>query len=280
MTTLIAWAAIDDRNTSAVYMASDSRISWGANEFWDSGRKVFASDKHPEILGYTGDALFCTQVLGQVIAFIDSCSPLSDLLTIDEKFNYVADLIERAFSSYPTKLCLPNFSILYLTRLGKTWGACTYAWTLRGGWAERKIHTIPMTWSDVYAAGTFPAMYASAVLFASDGSGGADFRTFYNESTWLAKLPIYSRGIFGAFTDFIDEGKDSRTGGKPQLAGLYRDHAAQKIGYVEDGVRFLYGIAVSPHDYQGELRWVNRTFENCAALSGLRKPGEQRQPSP
>lgn len=280
MTTLIAWAAIDDRETSAVYMASDSRISWRENDVWDNGRKIFASEKFPEILGYTGDALFCTQVLSQVIAFIDSCAPLSQMMKLDVKFDYVGGLIERAFESYPKQFCLPNFSILYLTRLGKTWGACTFAWTAQEGWQTKNIHRIPMTWAEVHELDSFVVTQASAVIFVSDGSGGEKFRSFYNNSQWIAKLPIYSRGIFGAFTDFIDSASDSKTGGKPQISGLYREFEAKKIGFADGDQRFLYGILVSPSDYQAEMRWVNRTFENCHPLSGDRLPGEQRQPAP
>lgn len=280
MTTLISWAAIDDRGTSAVYMASDSRLSWEEYDTWDSGRKIFASEKFPEILGYTGDALFCTQVLSQVISFIDSCAPLARLTELEAKYDYVGELIERAFKSYPTQFCLPNFSILYLTRLGKIWGACTFAWTAQTGWKAKKVRTIPMTWGEVRAIDSFAPVQATAVLFVSDGSGGEKFRSFYNQSAWLAKLPLYSRGIFGAFTDFIESDSDSKTGGKPQIGGLYREFEAKKIGFADGDLRFLYGIHVLPSDYQAEIRWVNRTFENCAPLSGERIAGEQRQPAP
>lgn len=280
MTTLIAWAAIDRDSTSAVYMASDSRLSWGEDSRWDSGRKIFASEKFPEILGYTGDALFCTQILSQVTSFIDSCAPLEQLLTLEDKYEYVGELIERAFKAYPTQFCLPNFSILYLTRLGMSWGACTFSWTDKAGWQPKKIHKIPMTWDDVRGKDSFAAAQASIVVFVSDGTGGEKFRRFYNRSDWLTKLPLLSRGIFGAFADFIDLGIDGKTGGKPQISGLYRRFEAQKIGFVDEEGRYLYGILVLPSDYQAQTRWVNRTFENCGSLSGKRIPGEQRQPAP
>lgn len=280
MTTLIAWASIDERGTSAVYMASDSRLSWEQYDAWDSGRKIFASEKYPEILGYTGDALFCTQVLSQVIAFVDSCAPLSGLTELDLKYDYVEGLIKRAFSSYPTQFCLPNFSILYLTRVGSIWGSCTFEWAADSSWQPRKVHEIPMTWNEVRAKDVFLPSQAGCVLFVSEGSGGEKFRKHYNESEWLSKLPLYSRGIFGAFTDFIESDKDDKTGGKPQLSGLYRNFEAKKIGFADGDLRYLYGIAVAPDDYQQTVRWVNRTFENCTPLSGTRLPGAQRQPAP
>ena len=137
-----------------------------------------------------------------------------------------------------------------------------------------------MTWADVRAQGVFLPTQARAVVFVSEGSGGEEFRKHYNQSPWLAKLPLYSRGIFGAFTDFIDSGADDKTGGRPQVSGLYRKFEAMKIGYVEGDLRYLYGIVVAPNDYQQTIRWVNRTFENCAPLSGMRLPEAQRQPAP
>jgi hypothetical protein len=280
VTTLIAWAAIDNRETSAVYMASDSRISWGDSGVWDSGRKIFASEKFPEILGYTGDALFCTQVLGQVMAFVDSCEALAALADLDMKYDYVQDLVQRAFMSYPTNFCLPNFSVLYMTRVEKVWGACTFSWSTSDGWAPKQVHRIPLNWTEVQQGGQTIEEQTSAVLFVSDGSGGAKFRRFYKNSEWLTRLSLYSRGIFGAFVDFINSGQDAQTGGKPQIAGLYRKFEAKKIGFTQGEARFLYGIQLEPSDYGQNVRWVNATFENCDSESGMRTIDAQPQPIP
>jgi hypothetical protein len=196
----------------------------------------------------------------------------------------VESLIKRAFSSYPQQFCLPTFSILYLTRIGRQWGACTFNWEANTGWSNKLVHNIPMTWKEVKEKGNDKNIQSRAVIFVSAGSGGAKFREFYSTSEWSSKLPLLSRGIFGAFSDFIETSteptRDPLTGGMPQLCGLYRNKEAVKIGFVQDNARYLYGISVSPEDYQGDVRWVNRTFENCAPLTGTLIPGEQRQPAP
>lgn len=280
MTTLIAWAAIDQNNTSAVYIASDSRFTWDNHGTWDAGRKIYASEKYPEILGYTGDVLFCSQVLSQVIAFIDSCAPLENAREFSLKYEQIESLIKRAFSTYPKKFCLSSFSILYLTRIDKQWGACTFRWNHKEGWLDKIIHRIPMTWEDVKKEKS----QSRSVIFVSEGSGGEKFRNFYSNSKWSSDLSLYSRGIFGAFCDFIETNDekyhDPLTGGTPQISGLYRNFNAQKMGFVKDDNRYIYGIVISPDDYQSDVRWVNRTFENCEPLSGKLISGEQRQPAP
>lgn len=294
MTTLIAWAAIDQRTTSSVYMASDSRLTWDKHGTWDSGRKIFASEKFPEILGYTGDALFCSQILSQVIAFIDACSVLETATNFEAKFALVESLIVRAFSTYPTKFCLPKFSIIYLTRIGNgleaRWGGCTLAWSMQGGWQPRSVHHIPHTWDEVWSMGINSEKevqdrelaHQQAVIFVSAGSGGKKFRTFYNGSEWSKKLPLISRGIFGAFSDFVEHNGslDPATGGTPQLSALYRASHAQKIGFVKDNNRHLYGIILTPDEYDSRVRWVNSNFENCGSFTGKLIAGQQRQPAP
>jgi hypothetical protein len=70
MTSLVSWIGVDSLAPASIYLASDSRISWGNRLTWDYSRKLFASRNHPEILGYFGDVLFPSQVLGQLIDLV------------------------------------------------------------------------------------------------------------------------------------------------------------------------------------------------------------------
>lgn len=64
------------------------------------------------------------------------------------------------------------------------------------------------------------------------------------------------------------------------MACLYPTREAQKIGFTEGNGRYLYGIQLEADDLDDTVRWVNRTFENCAPRAGRLKPGAQRQPTP
>jgi hypothetical protein len=77
MTTLLVWVSYSTTGERsdlprAMYMASDSRITWGS-EFrrWDAGRKIFAPVKEPHLFGYCGDVVFPSLVLGQLVSAID-----------------------------------------------------------------------------------------------------------------------------------------------------------------------------------------------------------------
>src|SRR5277367_1315248 len=73
MTSLIAWIAVDQKAPSALYLASDSRISWGSSRArWDAGRKLFLCRKYPDIFGYSGGVVFPSLVLGQITEAADS----------------------------------------------------------------------------------------------------------------------------------------------------------------------------------------------------------------
>jgi len=77
MTTVIAWISYSDTGESpdlprAMYMASDSRITWGSRvRRWDAGRKIFSPFKEPHIFEYWGDVVFPSLVLGQLVSAID-----------------------------------------------------------------------------------------------------------------------------------------------------------------------------------------------------------------
>jgi hypothetical protein len=115
VTSLLAWVGVDQRGPASVYMASDSRISWGAKQYWDFGRKLFASTRFPELFGYCGDVAFPSHVLGQTTVLIDTGllfeltdSPLA-------KLEKVKTSLSRSLAGYPSTYRRP-FSIVYCTR--------------------------------------------------------------------------------------------------------------------------------------------------------------------
>lgn len=116
MTTLISWITYDQRGPASLYIASDSRFSWGNSTYWDSGRKVYFSNKYPDIFGFCGDVIFCSQIMSQITSYIDSCDVFEHTTSSDSRFDLIYKLVKRSFGDYPIKLALNNFQILYATR--------------------------------------------------------------------------------------------------------------------------------------------------------------------
>src|SRR5680860_817318 len=75
MTLIISWVGVDDnkegKKPASLYIASDSRYSWGNSAKYDYGIKVFGSSRFPEIFGFCGDVLIPSIILGQLLPQID-----------------------------------------------------------------------------------------------------------------------------------------------------------------------------------------------------------------
>ena len=102
MTTLLSWVSFSDAGTSpdkprAVYLASDSRITWDtADHRWDSGRKIFAPTTAPHLFGFVGDVVLPGLILGQVSAAIEARILIDSRAPPDEQHQAVLDAVQRA----------------------------------------------------------------------------------------------------------------------------------------------------------------------------------------
>ena len=116
MTSLIAWVGIDSRGQSSAYLASDSRLTWGNSASWDTGGKLFASSRFPEIFGYCGDVTFPSQILPHTIELIDCNLLVKKEDTIDRKITKIFRNIQNDFQNYP-EMFNKGFEILYFSTL-------------------------------------------------------------------------------------------------------------------------------------------------------------------
>ena len=100
MTLIVSWAGVDSRSPSSLYIASDSRITWGKKHF-DQGKKVFACKSHPDIFGYCGDVLFPLMILNQIVDSIDSGLLYSADWNYRKKTEKVRRRLMDSFNRYP-----------------------------------------------------------------------------------------------------------------------------------------------------------------------------------
>src|SRR5688572_23956845 len=115
MTSFVSWVGVDRRGPASIYLGSDSRISWDSTQVWNTGRKVFSSRTQPDLLGYVGDVLFPSLVLGQLVEAIDVGALYQEGTTPDAKFASVRDAIKLSFDTLPPRQ-RRDFWILFATR--------------------------------------------------------------------------------------------------------------------------------------------------------------------
>ena len=252
-----------------MYLASDSRISWptgrGHNLTWDYSRKVFASSRQADALGYCGDVLFTAQVLSQIIDLIDVECLFETNATPEQRFSAVSKVIRQSHSTYPPSQ-QHEFSVVHCSRhkekMTGRFELFQLSWSQARGW-ESLQYDIPQQ-SD---------------LVVTLGSGGASVRASFEE--WKALHGEgTSRMVFGSFCETLQRNGDSKSGGAPQLVGLYREMAAETFGIIYNGKRFVDGILVDESPWLGGIEWRNEMFERCDWRTGLRLEGAQRHARP
>lgn len=246
---ILSWLSVDNRGPSAVYIVTDSRISWRtAAERWDSGRKTFAATS-PDIFGYCGEVLFPSLVLGQ----------FCDLIGRGLVWNEGADaatrhcrLVEFLATSFERRHNAPDhdFSIIHATRDGKALDSVFHVWR-----TDYQANT--KTWQDCPISIGHPRK--SKVL----GTLGSGRISLLAEISRWNKSPQAqtARAYFAAFFDAIESGVDPRSGGMPQIVSLTRDGAGRLTGVIEEGERYLYGTPVAFVPALANIDWVNRLFE-------------------
>ncbi|MBM3111658.1 hypothetical protein [Pseudomonas arcuscaelestis] len=270
MTSLIAWVAVDSVGPSALYFASDSRITWPSGGHWDFCKKIFSSNSEPEILGFCGDVLFPVQALGQVISIIDSGCLYDKLDSAREKFIKITEVIKQIYSTYPEPHSSP-FTIIHGVRLGE--GNST------------KFEVSKLTWSKVdgFKIELIPTLEkfekSDPKLVLALGSGAGAIRN--TENSWeRSDVGGTSRAVFSSFCDAVLGGTDIYTGGAPQLSALHRKGVGKTLGYVSPENTYLSGVVVNRSYNLNHIQCYNSSFEICDPITRTRKEGAQRQPKP
>lgn len=265
MTSLIAWIAVDSRGPSSAYFASDSRITWSGKQPWDHGRKLFASSKYPHILGYCGNVLFPTQILGQIIDMIDA-NLLVDLGdNIDTCVHKIMSVVSNAYQTYHEPES-QGFEILYCMREGQGMSSKFHI---------RKIKFEPPT-SSYISRIDLPAQ-SDVVTILGSGTPSIDAALRRWKSSDVGGT---SRAIFSAFCDSLRSCADQLSGGPPQLVGLFRIQSARAFGIIKEGRRHFYGLEANETSRLDDIRWYNELLEICDPHTFAVKSGAQRQPRP
>lgn len=266
MTSLICWAGVDSRGPASIYLASDSRISWSPGGIWDRGRKVFACNTSPELLGYLGQVLFPSQALSQARDLIDAGLLFTTGAPPEQKRDAIFGIVKEHFRTYPVERD-QVFTVVHCTRhregMDSTFHVSTLSWRTSCGWQEEVV-SIPSV---------------SGIIKAW-GSGEAAIDTWYKRWMNTQQGRRTSRSVFSAFCDALSSGEDSFTGGAPQLVGVYRRGGGATFGLVYAGRRYTLGVRVEDHGGLSKIEWRNALFERCDGQMMNRLESAQRHQRP
>ncbi len=265
MTSLIAWAGVDQRGPASVYLASDSRLSWNGGGAWDHGRKVFSTKAYPHLFGFCGEAALPVHALSQLVELIDAGLLFEPDASPSHCMDVVVESLTKSLTPYPTASG-DGFTFVHAMRRGtglsSAFHVATAEFSARHGVSRQEL----------------PSPAQSGLLGAW-GSGAAAFRG--RLAAWQSSdVSGTSRAVFSALCDALETGKDPRTGGAPQLVGLTRVSPGETFGIVWRGGRYLYGTEVGVRTVYGQVRWRNELFEICDPITLLRAVNAQPQPRP
>lgn len=265
MTTLIAWLSYpkSKAHVSAVYLASDSRITWGsANRRWDAGRKLFTSDKSAHAFGYCGDVVFPSLVLAQVISAIDQKQIFEDDAPPNQQHTAIISVIK---SSFERRHNAPDqsFTILHAHRDGSGDSASFRVWQIdydhgRKAWKSELLKLPKDTETIVELGSGASATKQHGRRWSASDVGGT------------------SRSVFSAFCDALGSRADPLSGGAPQLAALYTSGPARPLGVFYQDHRFLHGLPLAIHAPSSKLEWRDKLFQRVDGEDGSILPGARR----
>lgn len=260
MTLIISWVGVDSRGIASLYMASDSRYSWG-NAVYDHGIKVFGSSRFPEIFGFCGDVLFPSIVLGQLIPQIDAGLLITDSDDSITKNDKVLNYIKSSLNSYPTKISTGSFKMLHGTRTNGNFNCYLTEFSIIHG---LKNYEVPLP--------------KNSTVICSAGSGKKEFDENYERARKNNNYGT-SRGVFNCFSKTLMTIKDPFTGGMPQIVGLYRIGNRLLFGIVSSEKKYIYGKETSEDINSSSIEWRNENFERMDPRSLKLLSGAQRQPA-
>lgn len=257
VTSIAVWAGVDSRGMASLYIASDSRISWGDTHRWDQGRKTFACQTQPYVFGYWGDVLFPALAIPAITQSLDGGVLIPDRA---RPFGVVGDALRRLWLNYPTAE-RRDVSVAVAYRSGSEMAS-------RFWLAVFSFEAASDSWSTRYID-----MPKRSSLLEVAGSGAAAIRSA--SKVWEASAESgTSRAVFGAFCDALSRGEDPKSGGGPQLVGLHREKFGQTFGINYKGQAFLAGAHLRSAQ-SGRVHWFNELFERVtpdgALLRGAKK---------
>lgn len=262
MTLLLSWVGIDSRKIASVYIASDSRFSWGNSENFDYGQKVFSFDKTPDILGYCGDVLYPTFILNQILNMAQEEILFGANLNRYKRSEIIFDELKKKFDEYPSKALDQSIEIIHISRDNEIDFLCNiFTWNKKNGWKKEEKE--------------IPNVSDKIIIL---GSGADEYFEKYKEY-YRGNNGKTSRAIFQSLCHTLFKMENQKCGGAPQLVGLYNKFNGKRFGIIFEERRFFLGKEIENSEIINNIEWRNELFERSDGRSLKILDGAQKQPN-
>jgi hypothetical protein len=263
MTSLVSWVGIDARGPASIYIASDSRITWGGpSHKWDSAKKTFCSLRFPIIFGFCGDVFVPTQIISSIIELIDQ-GVLVLSGDVFRKTSHIKSVIESMQSGMYAP-GMHSYSLLIGFRDGE-------------GFREAHFDAAKITFDKESSKFTFECIdlyREKSFLIFADGSGSDSI--FKNHERWEKSAQARtSRAIYGAFCDALQSKADQLSGGAPQIVGLYRIGPGRLFGAMYKNDLFVGGKPITPDNRVDVIEWRDELFQRIDPTTKQLSEGAQ-----
>lgn len=267
MTSLAVAIAVDSRGASALYVITDSRITWkGYSGIWDGAAKTFASSS-ADIFGFCGDAYFPPAILDQVLQqaglglLYDSGA---DALT---RHTAIKECFRRSLKNMKN-IPMDSFAVFHGARDGDGMKSQFSLWDMR---------YYPVL--DQLRSRRIDLAQQQSCLVHIDGTGGNIVKE--KAKAWDGSLAKgTSRAAISSFCDALRSGNDTRSGGAPQLVGLWRIGCGRTFGFVWNDEKFVAGAELPSTADWDKVDWFNERFERCDGSTGKLKSGARAHVRP
>ena len=267
MTLLVAWVGVDSRSPASVYIATDSRVSWGhGGDYFDNSIKTYALTRFPAIIGYCGDSLASQMLIMQTVAVIEAF-PKNTNLTLDGVTDMIIRTIKRNYKNYPVQNSTGSFSIVVCGKQLLSSAGEFECYRIDSDFTYTKKEKI-----------NFPNKSGTLVVA---GSGAAEFHDNFNK-VQIPENPNWStsRNVFHAFYNTLNTSDDPTIGPIPQIVYVYRkpNTGGYHRGVIVRDTRFVAGQMIDRDIIPDDLQWFNENFEITNPHTKRRLSGAQVQP--
>lgn len=260
MTSLAAAVSRDTHGPCALYLLTDSRITWvKPTERWDAGRKTFGSPTSADVFGYCGDAYFMPMALAQILNMV-ACGVINlAAATAEERHATILAQLKNSLGRIATEHVL-NMTLFHGAREGEGTKSTFFLW--------RSVYR-PKTkrWSDEKLL-----IEDRSYLASVDGTGKPAVEKFLSTTNETAASGT-SRAAIHAFCRSLKSGEDPFSGGPPQMVGLWRIGPARQFGYYWQRRFYISGMECPSRGSREGVDWFNDLFERCDPKTGKRMEG-------